>query len=236
MKKLILTLLIGAAAWFLWNLFAVPVKVTAVPAPSQGTPEPVETVKAVPISLPDSPVVRSSELVVLRGYVTEVADGVMIVDCERDPVKQGFAWNVDAGSGAAGIAQLAKLAADDSGKEVAKEFGPLKIVSNGNIRSVGTTPDERPIGRFAIYGYPERASRIHVVAAPTGTNYKGLPLYAATFTLRADTAASTPSSMFPPGVDTPEQRREYLKALGEARKNQRHSPNQLRRGARDRGH
>lgn len=211
------------AAWFLWNLLAVPVKVTAVSEPSQGSPEPVE---AVQISLPDPPVVRSSELVVLRGYVAEVADGVMIVDCEPDPVKPGFAWNVDAGSGAAGIAQLAKLAADDSSKEVAKEFGPLKIVSNGNIRSVGTTPDERPIGRFAIYGYPERASRIHVVAAPTGTNYKGLPLYAATFKLGAATAADTPRSMFPPGVDTPEQRREYLKSLGEARKNQRLSPNQ----------
>ena len=39
-------------------------------------------------------------------------------------------------------------------------------------------------------------------------------------------SASTPRSIFPAGVDTPEQRRAYLQELANERKNQRQSPNE----------
>ncbi len=225
----------GVIALLLWNQLTVPVRVVSVSEQAQASPEPTAQAE---ISLPPPPVVRSGDLVVIRGAVVASHGEVLIIDCDRDPVKPGFAWNVDAGSGAGGIAQLAELAAGDTKKQIEETFGPLKTVSNGTLRSapLNSAPTERPMGRFAIYGYPAKAGRIHVVAAPTGAQYEGVPLYSATFKVGVPTSASTPRSIFPPGVDTPEQRREYLKALAEARKNQSQSPSEQHRSVRGRGY
>ena len=201
----------GVIALLLWNQFTAPVRVVPLSEATKPSPEPNARLE---FSLPPPPVVRSGDLVVIRGAIVASNGDVLVIDCERDPVKPGFAWNVDAGSGAAEIAQLAKLAAGDTKKQIEETFGPLKTVSNGTLRSapLNTAPTERPLGRFAIYGYPAKTGRIHVVAAPTGAQYEGVPLYSATFKVGVPTSANaTPiPSQFPPGVDTPEQRREFI--------------------------
>lgn len=217
MKNLIILLLLGVIGWIVWNTLTAPIELVVVEPKPPNMKEPTSSSMKEPV-LPPAPTVRSSELMVLRGRVVKVADEILILNCGPDPEPPHFQFS-GANAGAGDSKALAEWAINVRDERILNEFGLLQKVSNGVIRPANTSriPKERFIGRVAIYGYPQKASRVHVLAAPTGTEYEGLPLYSVNFQI-----GSVPSmvqhNIFPPGVDTPEQRREYLKTLLEAQK------------------
>ena len=169
--------------------------------------------------------VTPSQIAVVRGRVVSLNEGMMVVDCEPDPEAQGgFAVDLGAGAGAAASEAMAKWAITARNEKILREYGPLKMVAlNGTIRDANEVPANRPVGRFAICDYPVTVSHVHVVAAETDENFKGLPVYAVKYQLANDPkilcAPSGVFDIYPPGVDTPEKRREFLQAQIEAKKN-----------------
>ncbi len=221
MRNLIILLLLCVVGWLVWTKLKAPEKTVAPPVGQDSlaaqTPAPVAQPEENQIPLPVLPVVKSSELVVLRGRVKGTDGEVIIVECGPDPEPPPLAFS-SAYVGGGDTQALAKWAISIQEKEILKEFGPLKTVSNGVLQASSMTPEQRPIGRFAIYGYPKGVSRVHVVAAPVGKDFNGLPLYAVSFKLGTAVSSSVSTLAYPPDVNTPEERRAYLQAMAEARK------------------
>lgn len=236
MKNLIILLLLGVIGWIVWNTLTTPIQFMVVEPKPPNVQDPASPPIEEPVLLPPAPTVRSSELTVLRGRVVKVDDEILILNCGPDPEPPHLGFS-GANVGAAGAEALAKWAISVRDERILNEFGLLQVVSNGVMRpaNANRTPKERFIGSVAVYGYPQKASRVHVVAAPTGTEYEGLPLYSVNFQI-GSVSPTLQRNIFPPGVDTPEQRREYLKTLVEARKSRSQSPSEQRRTLRDRQH
>ncbi len=210
MKTLILLLVLVCAAWFFWNHEDSPIEAEA-PAIAE-TPAPPN------VKISEPPTVDPGQLVAIRGEVVSVDGDFMIVDCEDEPDIPGFAWNVDAGSGGAEIAQLASLAVSTKNERTTKKFGSMQMAKNGVLMPSKLEANSRPLGRFALHGFPARTVYVHVIAARTGKSINGLDIYTVNFKLPEELVTATPSINYPPGVDTPEKRRAYWQAVVEERK------------------
>lgn len=211
MKAAVWLVTVCGVGWVAWNFLGTPVRVATNSQPvSSATKEapppqaPTQPLKMEPV------IVGPEQVVVIRGRVIGRVNGVMMVSCDPDPEPDVMPVNIDGRAGAAEIEGMAKWALHVRDREISKEFGPLRKISTAAV-----TPQSRPIGRFAVYGYPEERSAIHVVAAETGAQFEGVPLYSVQFHLAGDMVVNSP---FPPGVDTPEQRRAYLQKLAKERK------------------
>lgn len=225
MNKLLFLVLLamGGLVWLMGsNVAEYEVVPTSEPVPgpaagkkveavSQDTGEPGEPVAPrLVLPSPKQPLqVVVDDLVIVRGHVAGNLDGLLMVDCPPESSSQPmFSPLVDAGAGAAGIAAAAKWAVESAKQNDVREFGPMERVPTGYRKDVeGCDVVE---GRVVVHGYGRSKDTLHVVAANTGTSFNGLPLYTLNYTVRRTRQTQPPSSVFPPGVDTPEQRREYL--------------------------
>lgn len=230
MKKLLLLLIVAGVLWAIWSEAPVfsfmswqsaPVAeqtnaIAPAPAAAGGISLPARSVPQQPLQ------VAPDDLVIIRGTVVGYHDGMPVISCRDDRnVGQGFAWNVDAGSGAAASEQLAKMAIGYRNEKIAKEFGTLQRIPPGYSRELSEQSD-RVIGRLVLHGYSAKGDKVHIVAADTGATFEGLPLFTLNYNVRsknsAQASAAVTWSAFPPGVDTPEQRRAYLQQLAEAKR------------------
>ncbi len=183
-------------------------------SPQEKVSAPAEPPQAVVI--PDPVTTSDERLVLIRGEVVRrEAGGIEIVECREDPVSrsQGFAQLVDAQTGAGGIAQLAQLAVDTDRKAVEREFGVL-VIPRG-VRERNGANFSRAAGTVALYGRDGKNGtdgRVNVIAADLDMDVGGVPLCSTRFALGA-TAAPPPRSIYPEGVDTPEERRAFLESI-----------------------
>ena len=182
---------------------------TAPPAVAAATPvpTPVTRIDPTPIST------TTDKLALIRGEITGEAGGVLTVRCLPDP--EPPQWNVGA-AGAAEIAQLARQATEQKKKLVEREYGPL--ISPNGFTNDNVSGFARPSGTVAVRGCRCSGNTINLIAANTGETAAGAPLYAADFILANKTKPAQADSQFPEGVDTPEQRREFLIRRIEAQK------------------
>jgi len=170
-------------------------------------PTPVPQLERAPISA------TADKLVLIRGEITGEAGGVLTVRCLADP--EPPQWNVST-AGAAQIAQLARQATEQKKKLIEREYGPL--VSPGGFTNDNVSGFARPSGTVAVRGCRCSGNLINLLAANTGETAAGAPLYAADFVLANKIQPDQAASQFPPGVDTPEQRREFILQRIEAQK------------------
>lgn len=236
MMRVLIILAVGVGLWWWWAVnhresTAVAADVSAAKTTGVSMPASAPAQAAgstVGMSLPAKAVpqqplqVTADDLVIVRGTVDGENDGMLVVHCREDRnIGQGFAWNVDAGSGAAASAQLAKMAVGYRNETITKEFGTLQRIPTGYSRDLDERTD-RVIGRLMLHGYRPTNDKVYVVAADTGATYDGLPLYTLNYKVRSSKSTQPPSSVtwspFPPGVDTPEQKREYLQQLAEEKR------------------
>lgn len=178
---------------------------------------------ADPPSSLEPQIARLDQLVILRGTVIRAVDDVLIVACDPDQA-QGNVWNVNLGAdaGAGQIASLAKLEIKSRKEKIEKEFGSLQRVSNRKVRTADINPQDRMIGELALRDYPKLTEKLHVIAVDTQEDFQGLPLYTVNFKLPIESLPPPAEGVFaiyPPGVDTPEERREFLLMQIEAKKN-----------------
>ncbi len=231
MKTIVFLIVLGAVVvWLFWTGASSQKPITnsdvltgPSPAPSV---VPAANVAAEatnpPLSL-EPQIARPDQLVILRGTVIRAVDDVLIITCEADQA-QGNVWNVNlgVGAGAGQIASLAKLEIKSRQEKIEKEFGSLQRVSNGKIRAADINPQDRMIGQFALCDYPKLTEKLHVIAVDTQGDFQGLPLYTANFKLPVESLPPPAAGVFaiyPPGVNTPEERREFLLQQIEAKKN-----------------
>jgi hypothetical protein len=235
MKTILLILIVGSLGLLAWIFWGISVQKIAGPEPANApkTILPDKSSHHLTESLPgdkqarspsDGPqVVNLDQLVLLRGTVLQSANNLLVVKCDIDPI-QGNVWNIDAGAGAGAgeIASLAKLEAESQKKRIEQEFGTLERVKNGKIGSADVKPKFRGYGKLALRDYPKMPEKLNVIAVATGEKFNGLPVYTVEFKLPAESLPPPATGVFatyPPGVDTPEKRREYLLQQIEAKKN-----------------
>ena len=168
-------------------------------------------------ALPPPQIAGVHEASAIRGIVVGSVGQILIVRCERERAQGNPVPNfqLDASAGAAGIASMAKWAGQVRDENIRKEFGPLKILQDGLLRDSQVIPRDLPSGEFAVEGYPFLTDRLHVVAASTGRNFRGLPVYSVVFSIegKQNLNGTDTSFVFPPEIDTPEKRRAYLKSV-----------------------
>lgn len=193
------------------------VEAAATNAAPQAAGEPVAPRLVLPS--PKQPLkVVVDDLAIVRGTVVKEMGGLLIVECEPNPApRSGFTPMVDAMTGAGGIAAAAKWAMQVEDEQIEREFGKLQRVPAAYGDEVRERC-KRVIGTFVVHGYSGRRDRLNVVAAPTGQYLAETPVYTLNYTVQSRQAAARQHSVFPPGVDTPEQRREYLEWLTEQRR------------------
>ncbi len=227
MNKLLFLVVVAVAAlgWAIWKsepkYFAPEPEKTTEASAQQPDAQPAQTPVKLPLAATDAQPrdVILDDLAIVRGHVVGRAGGMLIVDCPEDPPAyeaQAGSGLVDAYTGAAGSAAAARWAVEVREKRIEKEYGRLERIPMGYGSKINGC--ERVVGRFAVCGYPKNTDRLHVVAAATGEVFEGMPVYTLKYAVHMGKQAPPPRpSIFPPGVDTPEQRHEYLKALTEER-------------------
>jgi len=225
---------LGVALWFMRGIATQKV----LPQKFQEkSPQAEATQSDPPPALDGDPVeVRPSQIEIVRGIVVGSGEGVLIVDCVPDEDLQQQWGGIDLGpaAGAAAGAAMAKWAVKAQKMKIEREFGPLEFLPIGKMRAGSVDEKNLCTGRIALSGYPRIKDRLNVCAVSTGTALDGMPLFTVNFMLAGAPKPTPVPSMFPPGVDTPEQRREFLKSLSEAKKNGLRAPAQS--AIRDRGY
>lgn len=220
MKTLIILGLICVVGWLVLNK-------SPMPPGSQLHGDPLQSEAASPMPSPekdimliDAPAISDvSQTVAVQGTVAGVRGDVVFVRCVAEYQPQRSLSSIyNTGSKPRSEAEsMAAWAIYAQSQRSERHFGPLKVVDGGVVRDAKRVPDNHATGDIALYGYKPTSQGVHVVAVPTGKMFNGLPLFTAVFQQVAK-PGPTSASIYPEGVDTPEERREYLQMLTELRK------------------